>query len=325
MGTNWRNCYKCGQKIILARMPQGHWLAMEPDGSGRHYCRSGADWSYRTTSAHPTVNAHEISRPSRSWKLETLGRPLTYSTTCWWCGEAVFFHTNGNGDCVLFDSLGWPWEVHPCWEEHRNTESRHDKVAGFEDILQDGGYDGVRIRPSQLSIQPPEHEESRFIFVNGYVAWNPTALDNLETVKLSLDDEPGEWVRVDVATAGGRLFPFYLPVDVAKLVHEYSIVRVAGRWSYRDSTWLLLTTRIDWLQYPDGLRISRRVTRIGRRARCRFCGCQLYGDAHWGINRAFTVECSECSQFRNGRDPISFEAFCSRLLKARRPKRSKPD
>jgi hypothetical protein len=26
----------------------------------------------------------------------------------------IFFHTNGNGDCVFFDSLGKPWPKHPC-------------------------------------------------------------------------------------------------------------------------------------------------------------------------------------------------------------------
>jgi hypothetical protein len=38
--------------------------------------------------------------------------------TCWWCGESVFYHTNGYGDCVLFDSLGYPWEVHACWQDY---------------------------------------------------------------------------------------------------------------------------------------------------------------------------------------------------------------
>ena len=49
----------------------------------------------------------------------------TYPIPCWWCGEPVFYHTNGNGDCVLFDSLGYPWPVHPCWAEYaRGLRSR---------------------------------------------------------------------------------------------------------------------------------------------------------------------------------------------------------
>ena len=46
----------------------------------------------------------------------------TYPTSCWWCGETVFYHTNGFGDSVLFDSLGSPWEVHSCWKNYWNQE-----------------------------------------------------------------------------------------------------------------------------------------------------------------------------------------------------------
>ncbi len=46
----------------------------------------------------------------------------TYPTTCWWCGEKVFYHTNGFGDSVLFDSLGSPWRVHSCWKNYWNIE-----------------------------------------------------------------------------------------------------------------------------------------------------------------------------------------------------------
>lgn len=46
----------------------------------------------------------------------------TYPTTCWWCGEMVFYHTNGFGDSVLFDSLGSPWRVHSCWKNYWDKE-----------------------------------------------------------------------------------------------------------------------------------------------------------------------------------------------------------
>jgi hypothetical protein len=58
---------------------------------------------------------------------ENLGNSVTYKTTCWYCGEEVFFHTNGYGDCVLFDQLGHPWEIHHCWKNYclysHNTSS----------------------------------------------------------------------------------------------------------------------------------------------------------------------------------------------------------
>ena len=50
--------------------------------------------------------------------MDVIGHPLTYRTTCFIngrCGDAVYAHTNGNGDFVLFNSLGWPWPVHQCF------------------------------------------------------------------------------------------------------------------------------------------------------------------------------------------------------------------
>ncbi len=50
--------------------------------------------------------------------------PVTYPTRCFWCGEEVFYHTNGYGDCVLFDELGPPWPIHECWLSHREERKR---------------------------------------------------------------------------------------------------------------------------------------------------------------------------------------------------------
>lgn len=58
--------------------------------------------------------------------LQTEGAK-TYPTNCWWCYEPVFYHTNGYGDSVLFDSLGHPWQVHPCWTEHWEKEKERRK------------------------------------------------------------------------------------------------------------------------------------------------------------------------------------------------------
>ena len=46
----------------------------------------------------------------------------THRTTCRWCGAEVYYHTNGYGDSVLFDSLGSPWKVHGCWEKYREQK-----------------------------------------------------------------------------------------------------------------------------------------------------------------------------------------------------------
>ena len=50
--------------------------------------------------------------------MERTGRPATGPTVCFiagGCGAQVFGHTNGRGDFVLFDELGWPWPIHACY------------------------------------------------------------------------------------------------------------------------------------------------------------------------------------------------------------------
>ncbi len=50
--------------------------------------------------------------------MDILGRRRTWRTLCFingGCGKEVFAHTNGYGDFVLFDRLGWPWEIHDCY------------------------------------------------------------------------------------------------------------------------------------------------------------------------------------------------------------------
>ena len=50
--------------------------------------------------------------------MKSLGYSSSWPTTCLingGCGAKVFAHTNGKGDFVLFDELGWPWPVHDCY------------------------------------------------------------------------------------------------------------------------------------------------------------------------------------------------------------------
>lgn len=53
----------------------------------------------------------------------------TYPTECWRCGTPVYYHTNGYGDSVLFDSLGWPWQVHDCWRDYWTAEKARRELA----------------------------------------------------------------------------------------------------------------------------------------------------------------------------------------------------
>src|SRR4051812_48088746 len=61
--------------------------------------------------------------------MKPLGHALTYPIRCKHCSAHVFFHTNGNGDVVIFDDLGAPWPIHGCYYAYR----RGELVESFED------------------------------------------------------------------------------------------------------------------------------------------------------------------------------------------------
>lgn len=62
----------------------------------------------------PTPRERAWPRWATGHARSDLGEPLTHPTVCPVCGAEIFFHTNGNGDVVFFDELGWPWPKHPC-------------------------------------------------------------------------------------------------------------------------------------------------------------------------------------------------------------------
>lgn len=69
--------------------------------------------------------------------MKALGYSVTWPTRCFLgCDQKVYAHTNGHGDFVLLDSLGWPWPVHACY--HLGGGGDHDP-KGI-----DRGWDEVR-------------------------------------------------------------------------------------------------------------------------------------------------------------------------------------
>src|SRR5690606_8079780 len=104
------------------QMPQGQVLPFDP-GGGKHECDTTI---WRLEDYYDSLLPHTSTGGG------------TRKTKCWWCGEEVFYHSNGFGDSVLFDELGWPWVIHPCWESYRSgrrpTRPRHDSIEqGLDD------------------------------------------------------------------------------------------------------------------------------------------------------------------------------------------------
>ena len=96
------------------------------------------------------MGAHARARDAEAaWG--TLGPRLpSIVQICYTCGAVVFFHTNGNGDVVFFDSLGKPWPRHPCLtSEASRRRSMSSKSDRWRQVLLIASLDR---RPSGLAL-----------------------------------------------------------------------------------------------------------------------------------------------------------------------------
>jgi hypothetical protein len=93
-----------------------------------------------------------------SSEAEIISGAETSRIKCWWCGEEVFYHTNGCGDSVLFDRLGYPWYLHECWKKHKQEQSRKFCSANSADstkqrfVLLTSYVQRFRFAPDEYSI-----------------------------------------------------------------------------------------------------------------------------------------------------------------------------
>lgn len=105
----------------------GAWLEFRTiDGQRRPItpCACGPGGDSSTISSDRDHDPRFVGSRSLPW-------PTTYQTECWWCGESVLYHTNGYGDCVLFDLPLIPWQVHSCWVDHVDQRSQAAFAAGI--------------------------------------------------------------------------------------------------------------------------------------------------------------------------------------------------
>ncbi len=61
----------------------------------------------------------------------SIAKPISthYSIQCWWCGDLVHYHSNGYGNCVLFDEYAPPWPVHGCYEIHQQRKKAREAIS----------------------------------------------------------------------------------------------------------------------------------------------------------------------------------------------------
>jgi hypothetical protein len=118
--------------------------------------------------------------------MQVLGFARTWRTFCFingGCGKSVFAHTNGFGDFVLFDNLGWPWQIHDCYlnrvcqrigDSFNSYEIRADALAEYRSAYEKQPL-AKTSRPTRDILRAvPEHhigkpDELVFGYVQDYI------------------------------------------------------------------------------------------------------------------------------------------------------------
>lgn len=156
--------------------------------------------------------------------MEALGHPLTYPTQCRDCGDAIFFHTNGDGDAVLFDPpLGPPWPRHGCYEERVRSKPRET-------------YDRVRARLVELLGRLKERELTRT--PARLPQRSPPRVTQIKTRYATPDRQELEIVRCDPRTFNRkRLFATGWVHDVHQnwTIARFATAGTVGHVSYHNA------------------------------------------------------------------------------------------
>ncbi|HIK14190.1 MAG TPA: hypothetical protein IGS53_02645 [Leptolyngbyaceae cyanobacterium M33_DOE_097] len=180
------------------------------------------------------------------------GDPETRLISCWWCGAAVYYHSNGWGDSVLFDGLGKPWPVHECWQKYKN------------DIQQSE----IRIRINRLESWTRSFFEvptstSLKEQITGYIVDNHVFHQTPETFTFLVDDYPAgyQWVYLDVSDSQGRYFRFLIPTAFALAYKNHSLIEIDGKWIHKGGRLILFTTKISKISYPSGEIETKQITK----------------------------------------------------------------
>lgn len=173
----------------------------------------------------PTLSAGKLAvrnQPTVIREAET--RP----TTCWWCDAKVFYHTNGYGDCVLFDSLDTPWVVHRCWADYwdgqkvlrkgcrtspsSNVAQIWTRIEQYQQSGQVSAYRDLGSRPTQSAFQQRMAILSGAISQSRFIPDEATVARLLGISLMQLRSSYGDLYVIDHSTNGIKL----LSIDVLK-------------------------------------------------------------------------------------------------------------
>ena len=294
-------CDKCGAPIKMVKTRKG-WIRFELDYYGQsHRCNKVSTKSYSTPIiAEKTIDQQGSSHSSR--------------TTCWWCGESVFYHTNGHGDSVLFDELNPPWPVHPCWIMHK--ESRSERLETFL-MSQKVNLNDNNIPRIYIPIDIRLASDSGIIKLNeieyfGRIEYVGSPDESSFNILIN-STETHSWNCVDFYNPFQHPCRMWFPSSMdANLVKESNLVNVKSRIVFWQESCYLIGSQIT--RYTEGKFTKQKLAHVGRNLRCRYCGKIIVKGENWGFDKEYKPECRICYDFRNGIDPKEFTRLCRRVF-----------
>lgn len=293
-------CDKCGNPIKMVKTRNG-WIRYELDYYGQsHRCNKISTKSYST----PLIAEKTIDQQGSSYSSRT---------TCWWCGESVFYHTNGHGDSVLFDELNPPWPVHPCWIIHK--ESRSDRLKTFlmshKVNLNDSLVSNAYI-PIDIKLASDSGILNNVIELFGVIDYVGSRDESSYKI-LNNPSETHSWNCINFYCLTKHQFRMWFPSSMdANLVKESSFVIVKSRIVFWHESCYLIGTRI--IFYAEGKTTLQNLAHVGRNLRCRYCGRIIAKGENWGFDKEYKPECRACYDFRNGIEPKEFTRLCRRVF-----------
>jgi hypothetical protein len=179
--------------------------------------------------------------------MATLTEPLTYQTQCFWCGSNVFYHTNGNNDHVLFNKIGWPWDIHHCWTEH--VDERNRNLRKIEVGLQRASFNGQKYSFAAQAWGRVEDEE-----VSGIGFVTDVKID---ATPIAVKTEPNALPCCEsIIKQGVYFYRLLFPFRYARYLKAYSIVKFKGKRVPLNETVYIWDPNVEVMLYPTEKAVS---------------------------------------------------------------------
>lgn len=152
--------------------------------------------------------------PKTSWLY---GGSKTFPTACWWCHDKVYFYRAANGGCALFDELGPPWPLHPCWEMYR-----HDQEQAARETFDSYRNDLLNDRLQYPRVQPEQFREGHKVSVRGHILAKKNRFVRMRS------GNHGDYIVVPfVLSHDGMLYTVLFPVELQRRLLEFPFLSLS--------------------------------------------------------------------------------------------------